>query len=121
MTEPLDRSVLADLLAKAGDDPELVGATVDGFQDRVPRQIAALRRAVEAGDAIEAERLATIVSGQADTLGAIGLAQLCREVAALVRAGAARDAAAQLDTVEAAYAELVEALDDARAEDWGAE
>jgi HPt (histidine-containing phosphotransfer) domain-containing protein len=121
MTEPLDRTILADLLAKAGDDPERIGATVDGFQERAPGQLAALRRAVEAGDDLEAERLATSLEGQADTLGAIGLAQVCREVAALVRVGATADAAARLSEAEAALADLAEALDEARATDWDVE
>ncbi len=118
MSDPLDPTALADLLAKAGDDPELLGVTVDGFEERAPRQLAALRRAVDAGDDLEADRLAGELRGQADTLGAIGFGELCRQVASLLRVGARREAAARLTEAEAAWMDVSRALAEAREAGW---
>lgn len=121
MSDPFDPGALADLLAATGDDPDVVGELVDAFLADTPRQLDAMRRAVEADSADDLVRPATLLSGAAQGLGAVGLAELCRQVQELARRGATLEAAARLDDAEIAYREAAAALEEARQDGWDTE
>jgi HPt (histidine-containing phosphotransfer) domain-containing protein len=113
-----DPAALGNLLAMTGDDPEFVGELVDTFLADAPTQLAAMRRATEAGSAEDLVRPANTLKGNALNMGATSLAELCRQIEELARRGATEEAAARLAETEAAYAEAVAALEEARAVDW---
>jgi HPt (histidine-containing phosphotransfer) domain-containing protein len=101
-----------------GDDPDAVGEVVDRFLADTPRQLAAMRAAVEADRAEDLPGPAAAVAGTAATIGALELAELCQRLAELARRDDLPAAAALLPSAEAAYADVVEALAAARASDW---
>src|SRR5262249_43179118 len=57
----------------AGDDPELPALLVAQFEQDAPQRIAALRAALDAGDADATRRAAHLFKGEASTIGARAL------------------------------------------------
>jgi two-component system, sensor histidine kinase and response regulator len=118
MRDVLDPTALSDLLAASGDDHEAVEEVVDTFIAAAPRQLAAMRRAIEADSAEDLLRPARTLGGEALTMGAVGLAELCRQIEELARRGAVDEAAARMAQTEAAWGDAVAALEAAREADW---
>lgn len=71
-----------------------------------PKRIAALRDAAAAGDASQAARVAHSLGGSCASIGAPGLALLCRTLELDCRNGRIDHLAPQLQAIEAAYAKL---------------
>jgi signal transduction histidine kinase/DNA-binding response OmpR family regulator len=79
--EPLDRSVLASLreLQEEGE-PDILEELMGLFLSDAPPQLAALREAVEAGDARSVERVAHDLKGSSGNMGAVGIEAICAEL-----------------------------------------
>ena len=114
----LDHTALAELLATVGDDPVFVGEVVDAFLADAPRQVAAMRTALAAGDLAALGRAAHTLKGNGRDLGATGLAEIARTIEEQARAGDVTDAGPRIDAAEAALARVASALEAARASGW---
>ena len=121
MSDVLDPAALANLLAMTGDDPEFVGELVDTFVADAPSQFDTMRRAVDADSAADLVRPAHTLKGNALNMGAVALAELCRQIEELARRGSVEEAASRIADAERAYAEAVAALEEARETDWDIE
>jgi two-component system, sensor histidine kinase and response regulator len=79
--DPLDRSVLAGLreLQEEGE-PDILNELIELFLTDVPPQLAALREAVEAGDAHSVERIAHTLKGSCGNMGAVRMEAICAEL-----------------------------------------
>jgi signal transduction histidine kinase/DNA-binding response OmpR family regulator len=79
--EILDRDVLESLRELGGeDDPEMFLELVELFLDDTPPRIAALERALDAGDAEAVEQAAHALKSSCANLGATKLSSLLREI-----------------------------------------
>ena len=100
-----------DLLSRVLDDRALAQAVVRSFVGDMPRQLDALERFVEAGDAKGAERQAHSIKGAAATVSGERMARAAGRIELAGRAGdlgAAGDAAAEL---KALFEELRAAME----------
>lgn len=118
MAEALDQGALENLLTMVGDDPEFVDELVDTYLADAPLQVAAIRSALDAGDAEGVVRPAHTLKGSSLNLGGLRVAGIAREIEERGRAGSLEGAAALLQDLRAANAELETALGDARARRW---
>jgi signal transduction histidine kinase/CheY-like chemotaxis protein/HPt (histidine-containing phosphotransfer) domain-containing protein len=100
----LDPSTIASLreMQDAGA-PGLLKDLFQLFRSDALTQIAAIRQAVEAGDAAQLRQAAHGLKGAASNLGARGLAGLCLELERMGRAGTTEGAEALLPKVDAEY------------------
>jgi PAS domain S-box-containing protein len=98
----LDQSVIHRLAASLGSGGR---ASVDGliatFLLHLPDQLAALRSAVERNDAQEVRRGAHTLKSNAASFGALPLADLCRELETLAKAGTLEGAPDHVSRIEA--------------------
>nr|WP_316643777.1 Hpt domain-containing protein [uncultured Roseateles sp.] len=103
----IDRQIYAELQETAG--AEFVTELVQAFLEDAPVQLRALARAAEAGDALALRRAAHTLKSNGNTFGAIAFADLARALEQDVNPGP-EALAAQLQALEAAYAEAATAL-----------
>ena len=96
-TTVFDRAGMLDRLM---GDEELAGAIARGFLDDIPRQIAALRICLEAGDASGAERQAHSIKGAAANVGGEDLRAAAFEIEKAGKAGILDDATAMANNLE---------------------
>jgi two-component system sensor histidine kinase/response regulator len=111
-TDPdtLDETRIATLRDLDGGDGNLLAMLVDEYDRDTRIQIDRLRAALAEGDPHTVERCAHTVKGASANIGAIRLADLCRELESLGRAGALGAAPALLDRVDTAFDEVRHAL-----------
>jgi PAS domain S-box-containing protein len=115
--EGLDQGALARLVSSFGEDEEgwqALGELLDAFLEDAPTQIAALRGAIERGDAEETRRAAHTLKSNAATFGAQSLSELCRELETLGRRGDLGAAPGLLERAENEWEGVREALAAAR-------
>jgi HPt (histidine-containing phosphotransfer) domain-containing protein len=98
VADPIDRSRL-ELLQGSGAGGDLVVELIELFVADVPPRMQLIRDAVSAGDPEALMRTAHSLKGSAATLGADGMAELCRRIEEIGRAGAVTPAAELLDTL----------------------
>ncbi|MDW7709558.1 MAG: PAS domain S-box protein [Deferrisomatales bacterium] len=91
------------LLRRLMGDEDLARRVVCGILDEVPRQIGALRTALEAGDAAEVERQAHSIQGISAISGAVTLRSVARAMEENGRSGDLRGVSARLGELEAAF------------------
>lgn len=107
----LDPGGIERLLEITGGDVAFVDELIDTYIEDAAAQIAALRRAAEAGDIAELVRPAHSLKSSSDGVGAAALTSLCRALEAEARGGAVVDpierVAAIAATFEATMAELL--------------
>jgi two-component system, sensor histidine kinase and response regulator len=78
---PLDRSVFAGLRELQDEgEPDILNELIELFLTDVPPQLAALREAVEAGDAHSVERIAHTLKGSCGSMGAVRMEAICAEL-----------------------------------------
>ena len=106
----LDPKALQQLLDVIGGDREAFKDLVRSFLDDGPELVGRLRRAAETGDTDAMRRAAHTLKGSATDFGAVALADLCREIEALGRAGEAATAAAKVGAAARAYERTEESL-----------
>jgi two-component system, sensor histidine kinase and response regulator len=99
--DPLDQSVLAGLreLQEEGE-PDILKEMVELFLTDVPPHLAALRGAVEAGDAHSVEQIAHTLKGSCGNMGAKRIEALCTELEEIGRSGDLRAAPAWISRLE---------------------
>ena len=111
---PLDTRTLVALRASVGDDPAFVAELIDEFIAEAPGQFQTLRDAAATGGAEAARRAAHTLKGNARTFGAEGLASLCLEAETAAAAGDLATVRDRLDSLEAEWDRVREALGAAR-------
>jgi HPt (histidine-containing phosphotransfer) domain-containing protein len=109
MPEPIiDPPTFQALKDMSGADfmPELI----DTFLDDAPQMIAELRRALAAGDAEAFRRTAHSFKSNCRTFGALGLAELARELEFAARENRLADVGENLERLAADYEGVASAL-----------
>jgi HPt (histidine-containing phosphotransfer) domain-containing protein len=107
---PIDRATFERLLEMAGGDHDFVDELVDTYLEDGASQVDALRAAAAAGDAPAIVRPAHTLKSSSATVGALALADLCRELEADGRAGSVPDAADRAAAAAQAFADVRAAL-----------
>jgi HPt (histidine-containing phosphotransfer) domain-containing protein len=108
--DPLDTRTLDELRASVGDDPAFVAELIDEFIGEAPRQLQTLREAAATSEAETARRAAHTLKGNARTFGAEGLASLSLEAETAAAAGDLETVRQRLDSIEAEWSRVREAL-----------
>jgi HPt (histidine-containing phosphotransfer) domain-containing protein len=111
---PLDARTLDELRANVGDDPAFVAELIEEFIEEAPRQLQVLREAATTGEAEAVRRAAHTLKGNARMFGAEGLASLCLEAETAAAAGDLDTVRQRLESVEAEWNRVREALVAAR-------
>jgi PAS domain S-box-containing protein len=117
--EAVDGAALDALAASLGggeEGREVVAELVDTFLEDAPLQMAALRGAVERGDAEEAQRAAHTLKSNAATFGARAFSELWRRLESLGRDGRLDAAAELVGLTDEEWERVSEALAAARRE-----
>ena len=84
----LNAKALQALRAMVGEDsPDVFAQVIDSYLEDAPKQVQAIRSAMKMGDAAAVAQAAHTLKPTSATLGAITLAQLCKEIEAMSRAG----------------------------------
>lgn len=115
MTDPPGSPINGERLAMlqgAGGGEGLVAELVDLFVDDVPPRLESIREAMAAGDPEALVRTAHSLKGSAATLGADGMAELCRQMEVSGRAGEVPRAEGLLESLEAEFERVKRALAD---------
>ena len=99
-----EESQPVDLIA--GEDPDFMRELVGVFLDDSPRQLAALREAVEHGDAATAKRCAHTLKSTSGIFGATRLVELCEQLENAVDTARPVQLAALLTAAEDEYSRL---------------
>lgn len=118
MTETIDQLALARLLAMVGHDPDFVDELVDDYLAEAPQQAAAVRAALDAGDADGIVLPAHTLKGTSLNLGGVRVAEIARAIEERGRAGNLVGVDALLADLDLAYLEFAAALEQARALRW---
>ena len=102
--EAVDPSSLLMLrqLQKPGA-PDAVGRILERFLEETPQRMAALRQAVEQGDARGLEQAAHALKGIAGTVGANEMAGMAQTLEHMGRAGSTDGAQQRVDELEGAF------------------
>lgn len=90
--------------------PDLVTELIDVFLEDLPGRLAAVRAAVDLGDAQAIRSAAHALKGSAASIGAARLAGVCARLEALGRAGEAARAPGLVAPIERAAAEVTPLL-----------
>lgn len=104
----LDAAALERLRDSVGE--EFVTELVQLFLDDAPAQLAALRDALERGDANEARRAVHTLKSNGATFGADGFSESCRLLEESAKGGELTGAGGLLARVEAEYEDVAAAL-----------
>jgi|SRR6266851_5222114 len=107
---PINRAALDDLLAATGGDRAFLAELIDTYFEDSATLLPAMRQALSAGSAEQLRRAAHSLKSNSASLGALGLAVLCRELEEQGRAGALGGAEQRLAQVEAEYEHVRHAL-----------
>jgi len=76
----VDRDVLDELERAVGDDRAFLRELVETYLEDAPRQIAALRSGIAAGDVESTNRAAHTLKSTSASIGALGLSAMAREL-----------------------------------------
>ena len=117
MTGPaIDRATLDRLLDITGGDIEFLDELVDTYLEDGRAQVAALQGAVAAKATEDLVRPAHTLKSSSASVGALRLAEACRDLEASARAGTVDDPAARVATIVARFGEARDELLGVRAE-----
>lgn len=112
----VDPAALDKLLEITGGDPDFVTELVTTYLDDAVEQLRAMRQAIEAGDVGELVRPAHSMKTNSANMGALLLAQMCRELESDARAGTVDRSTERIAAAEAEFAlvqvELLRGRDD---------
>jgi HPt (histidine-containing phosphotransfer) domain-containing protein len=112
MDGAIDRAVFDRLVASTGGP--FVVELIDTFGEDARELLASLRRALVGMDVDGFRRAAHSLKSTAESLGAVALGALARELEGQARAGSLEGAAQRLDRLEQHYARAAGALGDLR-------
>jgi HPt (histidine-containing phosphotransfer) domain-containing protein len=99
----LDTAVLADLRASIGDDEAFLRDLIETYVLEGTANLAALRDAAGAADAAAAIRPAHTLKSSSASIGALRLADLCREIEASAREERAEGLAERVQAVDGTW------------------
>ena len=80
MENPIDETILANLLDSIGGDEEFLGELVETLFQDAPEQFASLKSALDAGDADSFRRAAHSLKSNAASFGATQLTALSKQL-----------------------------------------
>jgi HPt (histidine-containing phosphotransfer) domain-containing protein len=103
---------LSGMLARLMDDEDLARSVVHGFLEDIPRQIEALGRYLDAGDAEGAADQAHKLKGASANVGGESLREAAFEIEKAATAGRLAEALASLPDLESRFARLKQAMQD---------
>jgi HPt (histidine-containing phosphotransfer) domain-containing protein len=108
--DAIDRPTFDRLLDMAGGDREFVDDLVDTYLEDGAAHVEGLRAAAAADDAAAIVRPAHTLKSSSATVGALRLADLCRQLEADGRAGTVPDAAERAEATARAFGDVRTAL-----------
>jgi CheY-like chemotaxis protein len=109
--QPLNRQALENIRALSrADGDALLERVIQAFVGETPRQLSAMRAAVAGADAEALRKVAHSLKSGSANVGADGLAQLCKEMEKLGRAGSTEGAAPLLQQMQQAFLAVRESL-----------
>jgi HPt (histidine-containing phosphotransfer) domain-containing protein len=100
----------AGMLERLGNDEDLAQLVAGGFLNDIPRQIAALRDCLDAGDAPAAGRRAHTIKGASSNVGGEALRALAFGMEKAGKAGDLASMAAHMDGLELEFVRLKDAM-----------
>ncbi|MGE5138715.1 MAG: Hpt domain-containing protein [Rudaea sp.] len=102
-TGVIDRAALKRLFEILGKDPQMLGEMMDEFFEDAPTFIARMRSALERGSAEELRIAAHSCKSNSASFGALALAEKCRAVEMLAKAGTFDGVAEGIAEIEQEY------------------
>jgi len=111
----IDRTALAGLMESFGGDLQFFGEMLDAFFEDSPRQLAAIRVGLAAGDAESVRRAAHSLKSNCANFGALTLSGQCRELEMVAKTGHLEDGADLLNSIAARLEQVRIALEAIRA------
>ncbi len=111
----IDREALYRLSELLGNDPAMMGEMMGEFFEDAPRFITEMHSAVQRGRTDELHRAAHSFKSNSASFGALALAERCRALEAMGRAGTCEGAAECIAAIEKEYALAKEELEAIRA------
>ncbi len=108
----LNAKALQALRDMVGEDsPDVFAEVINSYLEDAPKQVQEIQVAVKMGDAAAVARAAHTLKPTSATLGAIALAQLCKEIEAMGRAGNISEVLGQkVEQLAAEYEQVKTAL-----------
>jgi HPt (histidine-containing phosphotransfer) domain-containing protein len=110
----LDRATLDGLFDSIGGDPEFLAELIDTYVGDAPVQLEALRAALATGAEADLVRPAHTMKSSSASLGALDLADRCRQLEASAKAGQSEGATEAVEAIAAELARVLEALEAAK-------
>jgi two-component system sensor histidine kinase BarA len=107
----IDQAILDSLVESVGGDTEFLVELIDTYIADAPEQLLGLRTALAAGDAAELVRPAHTLKSASASLGALGLAERCRQLELSAKTGSLAGATDAIDGIAAELERVVDALD----------
>lgn len=108
---PLDRPTLDALFESLGGDTEFMAELIDTYVSDATIQVEGLRAALATGDAAQLVRPAHTLKSSSASLGALELAEQCRQLEATAKAGQSEGASETVDAIAAELDRVLEALE----------
>jgi HPt (histidine-containing phosphotransfer) domain-containing protein len=108
--EIIDQATFSGLLDSLGGDVEFLSELIEAYFDSGPGLIASMQQAIASGEAPALQRAAHSLKTGSAGFGALAFAAQCKKMEDLGKAGALAEAEAKVGTLEAAYADVVAAL-----------
>ena len=109
--QPLNRQALENIRALSRTDGDaLLERVIQAFVGETPRQLTAMREAIAGADAEALRKVAHSLKSGSANVGADGLAQLCKDMEKLGRAGSTKGAAPLLQQMQQAFLAVRESL-----------
>jgi HPt (histidine-containing phosphotransfer) domain-containing protein len=103
----VDAATIDELERSVGDDRAFLRELVETYLDDAPAQVAAMRAGLLSTDWAQVHRAAHTLKSNSASVGAMTLAELCRQLEALTAPGRADD----LDPESASLRERLAAID----------
>ena len=110
----LDQATLEGLLDSVGGDAEFMVELIDTYLADAPEQLESLRAAMAGGDVTGLVRPAHTLKSASASLGALGLAERCRQLELSAKTGSLEGAAQAIDGIAAEVDRVVNALERAK-------
>ena len=107
----LDQPTIDSLLDSLGGDAEFMTELIDTYVADAPAQLDGLRAGLAAEDADALVRPAHTLKSSSASLGALRLAERCRQLEASAKSGSLDGAAASIAGIEAEVGRVVDALE----------
>ncbi len=114
MDDALDAAAIETLRQMLGGDAESLREMIDAFAEEVPARLAEAHLGIEQGDATLTARAAHTLKSNALTFGALGMANVARQIETTARSGDVAVAAQLLPALERAWADVQPSLTQVR-------